>query len=105
MTVPTATVLASIQIKNPRFFAFEDSATQEGIVAVFIPFPTPVTTREMMNWTKPPTFPFGAPGPKEVTEMIVPMIMMIPPVNIIRLRPIRSPMKNEIRAPKNAPTS
>jgi hypothetical protein len=46
---PTATVEASIQIRNPLLCAFEVSATQDGIVAVFIPFPTPVITWNYIN--------------------------------------------------------
>jgi hypothetical protein len=37
--------------------------------------------------------------------MMVPMIMMVAPINIILRLPSRSPMKNALMAPKKAPTS
>lgn len=109
-----------MQTKNPLLWDFEHSATQDGIVAVFIPFPTPVITRPTMNcawgeWRDVSPLAFWRRGrgqltkplcgPKAVTWMIVPMIMIVPPSSIILRRPRRSPRKKALMAPRNAPTS
>lgn len=44
MAVPVAIIDASMQTRSPRLCDREVSATHEGMVDVFMPFPTPVTS-------------------------------------------------------------
>lgn len=90
--------------KNPRAeSAPAVSAWNMGIEAMFIPFPTPVTTRPIMNWAKAPS---GSPVfLKDVTYMTTPMMTQRPPRMHDFFRPSLSPSVMHQRAPSKQPIS